>query len=153
MMRVGVTAVGDGWSAHCPVCGWDGTVYPRHNKAIADRDADGHLCPRLNASAMSGEQLRAECERRGMWSDTAALARAINADTVAERDEWKRRAEEAEAENVEIARQHMLWLENGASMMTPTVGRVLRESGPGIAAARPDNSIAHLDEDLLADDA
>lgn len=58
-----------------------------------------------------------------------------------DRDEWRRRAEAAETEL--------------AKWQNPKLERIahrVRESGPGIAAQRPDHSVAWLDEELLCAD-
>lgn len=136
----------------------------------------------VNISDFDDDALRAECERR--WGLNAGPYREL----AAERDEWKRRAEAAEAvitrqtrpgtigevwaryERGEIDTAEML-AKTGApnlwgyrswrSEQKPACSaeQSLRsmmfsqETRPGIAATKPDNSIAHLDEDLLCEDA
>jgi hypothetical protein len=112
--------------------------------------------------AATSDELRAECERRGMG------------DAARDRDEWvewKRRAEVAEGllaavpKDAFSPRGVVAWLPDpklgfmqcghglaGACRLC-TPPKMLGESGPGIAAQRPDNSIAFLDEDLLCEDA
>lgn len=89
----------------------------------------------------SDDELRAECERRFGPDYVNGLPRVREANLVDERDEWKRRAEAAEAKMGDYYGE-----------MTK-VRNVVRESGPGIATAKPDNSVAWLDEDLLCEDA
>jgi hypothetical protein len=128
---------------------------------------------------VSDDQLRAECERRfgneygardERWdglvkkaqAETERVAKRAAIASAAviereERDEWKRRAEVAEAkvENYERGVRECLELraQIQADMKLASTVTFTTESGPGIAAMRPDTSVAFLDEDLLCDDA
>jgi len=100
----------------------------------------------------SDDELRAECERRfaGPVNEYTRLADEHHK-TTAERDEWKRRAEAAEAKASEVQRVADFWADKSIAIQRDRE----REHGPGLAAldTRPDNSIAHLPEDLLCEDA
>jgi hypothetical protein len=139
-------------------------------------------CALCAIDALTDDQLRAECNRR-WGEDDCPMAKTLRherdeADKRAQdwaasftamrelRDEWKRRAD-AEREKwqgalleqqgrARAAEERVASLESRIEGgYLPTIARHMRlnESGPGIAAAAPDNSVAHLDEDLLADDA
>lgn len=98
-------------------------------------------CSDCARDALTDDQLRAECERRFGLDYMNGLPRVREANLIDERDEWKRRAEAAEEKMGDYYGE-----------MTK-VRNVVRESGPGIATAKPDNSVAWLDEDLLCEDA
>ena len=100
---------------------------------------------------VTDDELRAECSRRGIGNVSEPVC------AVAERDEWKRRAEEYR-DDMHRARKERGWAEDQLARITGNVGLKPmcdgREQGAGITNdQRPDNSIAHLDEDLLCEDA
>jgi hypothetical protein len=119
---------------------------------------------------VTDEQLRAECEQRGFICELHSVTHVVTMDerNIArrERDEWQRRAEDAE-ERLKRVEEGRLILGN---VSFDELARELRqrgaivhdlaqrevESGTGIASLpekRPDNSVAFLDEDLLCEDA
>ena len=126
----------------------------------------------------SDDELRAECERRGFGPTIAQEAMHLmlvaerNAREVTlrerglaerDRDEWKRRAQAAEtglaavamatADDRPAAGLSAITIDTPEKLGNLLAGARPNEVGPGIAGHRPDNSLAHLDEDLLADDA
>jgi hypothetical protein len=107
-------------------------------------------------SDFSDVEFREECARRGIHlqgaPESALRERVAACDRAI--DEWRARAEAAEL------RLRSTVLIDSCDGSTMVVGGVTYrptgyESGHGIARRdpRPDNSVAHLDEDLLCEDA
>jgi hypothetical protein len=109
--------------------------------------------------------LRAECERRGVISGNLALVDLLRASDDSLRSECNWRWGEDDCLMAKTLRHERDELKAEVAMLRaridegylPQIARLMRlnESGAGIADAdqRPDNSIAHLDEDLLCEDA
>lgn len=124
------------------------------------RSLDGIVPMREVLKAAGEEELRAECERRWPNASNWAMWRKAEQD----RDELKRRAEAAEAELSRpmqcscydcaqvFARRESIRLEPRARR---PLSALTAESGPGISRlpAPSPEPLAHLDEDLLCEDA
>lgn len=127
-------------------------------KSVGVRDMHGIVpCP---AGALTDDQLRAECERRKMSVSGPGATEETWNSVRAERDDWKRRAEAAEACVGERSRIMPAdpdpavrdYFKSLAKKYSAELA-ALTERGPGIAATKPDNGVAWLDEDLLCEDA
>ncbi len=143
----------------CPDCGglcstdwldqasWEG----REHACISEADRVARTVVTNGLTRATDDQLSAECERRGI-----SLFSEKVAEICAQRDEWKRRAEAAEAK-LESGEAVVREVEIGGRRVVFTASGVYRESGPGIAAMpRPcvDNEQWGCTlEDLVAGDA
>lgn len=110
------------------------------------------------------DQLRAECERRFGPDYVNGLPRVREANLIDERDEWKRRAEAAEAESKKhweafcVSEQERTDAESSRDAAMRVGKRAMQLKNEhierGIAALKPDTARwGPSDEDLLADDA
>lgn len=95
-------------------------------------------------------ELRAECERRfgHQYGARDVSWEKLVAEANRQREHWKTVAESAAAERDALKADLDAWKSGKRSLL-----RDFFERGPGIAATKPDNSVAWLDEDLLCDDA
>lgn len=117
-----------------------------HNALRAERDEWKREHELLNAEYRTW--------RERMWKTLRELGCAEGVDPESFLLDLKRRAETAEERNSHLEAR----IESGH---LPTIAKLQRmacgppESGPGITTldTRPDNSITHLDEDLLCEDA
>jgi hypothetical protein len=135
--------------------------------------ADGAWCDRCTLASFAHSEIRAECARRGIRLDEECREEcAAFGKTTAERDEWKRRAEAAEAKFAkELAKNAVngIVIAPCSAPMTCSCRACerafrmknegfrpmfLSERGPGIAATPAPDAGHYIDPlDLLCEDA